>query len=98
MKSKAFEPCCFEMESGSLKTGYCQLFEEEFPAKSVFDQLVTISADLLWLGTMDTLQLFKQLGYRCDGVHPELACLQSYSLPEQGWGPVSLSQVTCVFC
>jgi len=36
MKSKAFEACCFEMESGSLKTGYCQFFEEEFPAKSVF--------------------------------------------------------------
>jgi len=36
MKSKAFEPCCFEMESGSLKTGYCQFFEDEFPAKPVF--------------------------------------------------------------
>jgi hypothetical protein len=40
----------------------------------------------------------KQLGYRSDAVHQELACLQSYPWPEQDDGQVSLSQATYEFC
>ena len=54
MKSKAFEPCCFEMESGSWGNSWGLPLWKEFTFSSLWRNSASICAKCLWRPPIDS--------------------------------------------